>query len=90
MTVDTSYLTTQVNNIVGQLHGLFDDIGIPSHERESRETEASQDVHNNNSKNKLTDLSSYFPLFLRRFTTSYDALMGKISVVEFQHSSLVS
>jgi protein regulator of cytokinesis 1 len=39
MTVDTSYLTTQVNNIVTQLHGIFDDIGVPSHERETRETE---------------------------------------------------
>ena len=39
MAVDTSYLTTQVNNIVTQLHGIFDDIGIPNHERESREAE---------------------------------------------------
>ncbi|PWY63580.1 microtubule associated protein [Aspergillus eucalypticola CBS 122712] len=39
MAVDTSYLTTQVNNIVTQLHGIFDDIGVPNHERESREAE---------------------------------------------------
>ena len=39
MTVDTSYLTTQVNNIVAQLHSVFDDIGVPGHERESREAE---------------------------------------------------
>ncbi|KAL3478649.1 microtubule associated protein-domain-containing protein [Aspergillus californicus] len=39
MAVDTSYLTTQVNNIVGQLHGIFDEIGIPGHERETREAE---------------------------------------------------
>ncbi|KAK2871667.1 hypothetical protein FQN49_002956 [Arthroderma sp. PD_2] len=39
MAVDTSYLTTQVNTIVEQLHGLFDEIGIPNHERESRESE---------------------------------------------------
>ncbi|KAF3483275.1 anaphase spindle elongation protein [Arthroderma uncinatum] len=39
MAVDTSYLTTQVNTIVEQLHGLFDEIGIPHHERESRESE---------------------------------------------------
>jgi protein regulator of cytokinesis 1 len=37
--MDTSYLTTQVNNIIGQLHTLFDEIGVPNHERESRETE---------------------------------------------------
>ncbi|KAJ5947284.1 hypothetical protein N7466_000299 [Penicillium verhagenii] len=39
MAVDTSYLTTQVNTIVEQLHGIFDDIGVPSHERETREAE---------------------------------------------------
>ncbi|QGA14629.1 hypothetical protein EYB26_002285 [Talaromyces marneffei] len=39
MSVDTSYLTTQVNNIIDQLHGIFDDIGVPNHERETRETE---------------------------------------------------
>lgn len=39
MSVDTGYLTTQVNNIIGQLHGIFDAIGVPSHERETRETE---------------------------------------------------
>lgn len=39
MAVDTSYLTSQVNNIVSQLHSLFDDIGVSSHERDSREAE---------------------------------------------------
>ena len=39
--MDTSYLTTQVTTIIGQLHGLFDDIGVPNHERECRETEVS-------------------------------------------------
>ncbi|KAK1139832.1 Microtubule bundling protein [Aspergillus melleus] len=39
MAVDTSYLTTQVNNIVAQLHGIFDEIGVPNHERETREAE---------------------------------------------------
>ncbi|PGH02021.1 hypothetical protein AJ79_07759 [Helicocarpus griseus UAMH5409] len=39
MTIDTSYLTTQVTTIVGQLHGLFDEIGVPNHDRESREQE---------------------------------------------------
>ena len=37
--MDTSYLTTQVTTIIGQLHGLFDEIGVPSHDRESRESE---------------------------------------------------
>ncbi|KAJ5611766.1 hypothetical protein N7528_008871 [Penicillium herquei] len=39
MAVDTSYLTTQVNNIVEQLHGIFDEIGVPAHERDTREAE---------------------------------------------------
>lgn len=37
--MDTSYLTQQVGAIMDQLHGLFDEIGVPSHEREARETE---------------------------------------------------
>lgn len=40
--MDTSYLTTQVSTIIGQLHGLFDEIGVPNHERETRESEVSQ------------------------------------------------
>ncbi|KAJ5123308.1 hypothetical protein N7448_009405 [Penicillium atrosanguineum] len=39
MAVDTSYLTSQVNNIVEQLHGIFDEIGVPARERDSREAE---------------------------------------------------
>ena len=45
--MDTSYLTTQVTTIIGQLHGLFDDIGVPSHERESREAKACIDALSN-------------------------------------------
>jgi protein regulator of cytokinesis 1 len=41
--MDTSYLAQQVTTIIGQLHGLFDDIGVPSHERDSREAEVSRD-----------------------------------------------
>jgi len=37
--MDTSYLTQQVGAIMDQLHGLFDEIGVPSHEREAREAE---------------------------------------------------
>lgn len=38
---NTSYLAQQVNSSIGQLHGLFDEIGVPSHEREAREAEVS-------------------------------------------------
>lgn len=37
--MDTGYLSQQVNTIIGQLHGLFDEIGVPGQERESRESE---------------------------------------------------
>ena len=37
--MDTSGLSKQVTTIIGQLHNLFDEIGVPSHERESREAE---------------------------------------------------
>lgn len=37
--MDTSYLSTQVTTIIGQLHSIFDEIGVPRNERESRETE---------------------------------------------------
>ncbi|KAK0388448.1 hypothetical protein NLU13_4692 [Sarocladium strictum] len=37
--MDTSYLAQQVNSSVTQLHGLFDEIGVPNHEREAREEE---------------------------------------------------
>ena len=39
--MDTSYLAQQVNSSIGQLHGLFDEIGVPNHEREARESEVS-------------------------------------------------
>ncbi|KAI1460574.1 microtubule associated protein-domain-containing protein [Annulohypoxylon moriforme] len=37
--MDASYLSQQVNTIIGQLHGLFDEIGVTSHDRENREAE---------------------------------------------------
>ncbi|KAI9759210.1 MAG: hypothetical protein M4579_002497 [Chaenotheca gracillima] len=62
--MDTSYLTTQVTTIVGQLHGLFDDIGVPSHERDARESDLfnalSETLHGqlrlvNSEKNEMTE-----------------------------------
>ncbi|KAL2169758.1 hypothetical protein VTG60DRAFT_5654 [Thermothelomyces hinnuleus] len=37
--MDTSFLAQQVNTIIGQLHGLFDEIGVPHHDRDAREEE---------------------------------------------------
>lgn len=42
--MDAGYLSQQVNTIIGQLHGLFDDIGVPDHDRESREAEVGQQI----------------------------------------------
>lgn len=39
--MDTSYLTSQVATVVNSLHALFDDIGVPSHDREAREAAVS-------------------------------------------------
>ena len=37
--MDTSYLSQQVTTIIERLHGFFDEIGVASHERDSRESE---------------------------------------------------
>lgn len=37
--MDTNYLLTQVTSIIGQLHTIFDEIGVPRNERDARETE---------------------------------------------------
>ena len=39
--MDASYLSQQVNAIIDQLHGLFDEIGVSPHEQETREAEVS-------------------------------------------------
>lgn len=40
--MDSSYLSKQVNSSIDQLHGIFDEIGVPDHEREAREAELFQ------------------------------------------------
>ena len=54
--MDTSYLTSQVSTIIGQLHGLFDDIGVPNHERESRESEVSYKCHQSSKYPNMYDV----------------------------------
>ena len=64
--MDTSYLTTQVTTIIGQLHSIFDEIGVPRNERESRETELfaalSETLHN-----QLRLVSSYVKWMLSSY-----------------------
>jgi hypothetical protein len=50
--MDTSHLAQQVNTIIGQLHGLFDEIGVSNHDREAREAEV-----RNNSVRAAGDVS---------------------------------
>ena len=42
--MDTSYLSQQVTTIIERLHGFFDEIGVPTHERDSRESEVCADL----------------------------------------------
>ncbi|KAK2740120.1 hypothetical protein FQN57_006235 [Myotisia sp. PD_48] len=81
MAVDTSYLTTQVNSIVEQLHGLFDEIGVPNHERESRESELfsalSETLHNhlkcvNDEKQELLDKTRQLITTIKQMESSLD------------------
>ncbi|KAI1005793.1 hypothetical protein K3495_g2431 [Podosphaera aphanis] len=37
--MNSCHLSSQVSNIIGQLRSLFDEIGVPSHEQETRESE---------------------------------------------------
>jgi hypothetical protein len=52
--MDTSYLAQQVNTIIGQLHGLFDEIGVPNHDREARESEVRSKLRASATESMLT------------------------------------
>lgn len=59
--MDTNGLIAQVSTIIGQLNGLFDEIGVPDHERESRELDvgASPDsVGFNDGANRICSFST--------------------------------
>lgn len=74
--MDTSYLTTQVTTIIGQLHGLFDDIGVETHERESREAEVR--CH---TQNKLWQLLiNYIPALCCAFRNLEQSVAARDSV----------
>ncbi|RMZ71348.1 Microtubule associated (Ase1) [Pyrenophora seminiperda CCB06] len=79
--MDTSYLAQQVTTIIGQLHGLFDDIGVPSHERDSREAELfsalSETLHNQlrqvtNEKHEMTEEAHRLLKTIRQMEASLD------------------
>ncbi|APA10958.1 hypothetical protein SS1G_03347 [Sclerotinia sclerotiorum 1980 UF-70] len=79
--MDTSYLTSQVSTIIDELHGLFDEIGVPSRERESREAELfaalSETLHNQvqlvaNEKNDLSEEARRIITTIKQMETSLD------------------
>ncbi|KAG9235897.1 microtubule associated protein-domain-containing protein [Amylocarpus encephaloides] len=79
--MDTSYLTSQVATIIAQLHGLFDEIGVPNHDRESRESELfsalSETLHNqvrlvSAEKNDMTDEAQRIVTNIKQMETSLD------------------
>ncbi|KAI9831317.1 MAG: hypothetical protein M1819_005091 [Sarea resinae] len=79
--MDTSYLTTQVSTIIGQLHGLFDDIGVANHERDARESElftALSETLNNQlrlvaaEKNEMTEEAHRIIKTIKQMETSLD------------------
>ncbi|EMD88014.1 hypothetical protein COCHEDRAFT_1111023 [Bipolaris maydis C5] len=79
--MDTSYLAQQVTTIIGQLHGLFDEIGVPSHERDSREAELfsalSETLHNQlrqvtNEKHEMTEEAHRLLKTIRQMEASLD------------------
>jgi hypothetical protein len=39
--MDTSYLSQQVSTIITKLHGLYDEMGVPTQERDARDSEVS-------------------------------------------------
>ena len=74
--MDSNYLTTQVSTIISQLHNLFDEIGVPTHERESREMEVRGICHGQHSTADDKDSSSV--LYQKHYTISCAWLQRKL------------
>ncbi|CAK1361896.1 Anaphase spindle elongation protein 1 [Cercospora beticola] len=79
--MDTSYLSQQVTTIIERLHGFFDEIGVPSHERDSRESELfsalSETLHNQlnlvaKEKHDLTEEAQRLIKTIRQMERSLD------------------
>ncbi|KAK4986622.1 Microtubule bundling protein [Elasticomyces elasticus] len=79
--MDTGYLSQQVTTIINQLHGYFDEIGVPSHERDTRESELfsalSETLHNQlklvaTEKHELTEEAQRLIKTIRQMEASLD------------------
>ncbi|KAK4504707.1 hypothetical protein PRZ48_002669 [Zasmidium cellare] len=84
--MDTSYLSQQVTTIIERLHGFFDEIGVPSHERDSRESELfsalSETLHNQlnlvaKEKHELTEEAKRLIKTIRQMERSLDDTRSK-------------
>lgn len=58
--MNTNYLSQQVTTIIDQLHGHFDQIGISSEERESRESEVQSHARASATLNLLIGMTALF------------------------------
>ncbi|KAF2104911.1 hypothetical protein NA57DRAFT_29678 [Rhizodiscina lignyota] len=79
--MDTSYLEQQVSTIIGKLHELFDEIGVPSHERDTRESELfsalSETLHNQlrlvaNEKHEMAEEANNLITTIKQMQISLD------------------
>ncbi|TVY43239.1 Anaphase spindle elongation protein [Lachnellula occidentalis] len=79
--MDSSYLSSQVSQIIGQLHGYFDEIGVASHDRETRESElfsALAEALNNqvrlvqSEKNEMTEEAQRIITTIKQMEASLD------------------
>lgn len=82
--MDTSYLAQQVNSSIGQLHGLFDEIGVPNHEREARESEVRQRPRPKGSSSRQAMLTG-----LQLFAALSEALENQVQLVSAEKKELV-
>ncbi|KAI1378180.1 microtubule associated protein-domain-containing protein [Hypoxylon crocopeplum] len=86
--MDASYLSQQVNTIIGQLHGLFDEIGVSTHDRESREAKlfAALSETLNNQVNQVTAEKKGLVDEAQRIITTIRQMEASLDGSRSQHS----
>lgn len=69
--MDTNSLIAQVSTIIGQLNGLFDEIGVPDHERESRELDVGVSINSMGLDESVNGIGSCSTLCRRLYIINY-------------------
>lgn len=69
--MDTNGLIAQVSTIIGQLNGLFDEIGVPDHERESRELDVGASLYSVGFNDCVNRIGSSSTPFHRLYIINY-------------------